>query len=225
MELLFVRHAQPAWEQDGVVVDDPGLTQQGHEQARHLARRLEGEHFDQVYVSPMRRTRETAEPVLAALDAPHAVTDWLEEIRGPALGGRPAEKVQEFFAEHRRRPVDELWHGLDGGESFRDFHERVGTGITGLLAEQGIERVVEQPPLWSIGDPDRRVLVVAHGGTNAVSLGHLLGIAPTPWEWERFVSFHASISTIQPVEIGGGWSFSLYRFADVAHLPTELQTR
>ena len=58
-----------------------------------------------------------------------------------------------------------------------------------------------------------------------MSLGFLLGIEPVPWEWERFVSFHASISTIQPIEISGGHSFSLFRFSDIAHLPDALQTR
>ena len=57
-------------------------------------------------------------------------------------------------------------------------------------------------------------MVVAHGGTNAVSLGYLLGIEPVPWEWERFVAFHAGISTIAPIEISGGHAFSLFRFSD-----------
>ena len=83
----------------------------------------------------------------------------------------------------------------------------------------------DHPALWHLEKPERRVVVVAHGGTNAVSLGFLLGIEPVPWEWERFVSFHASVSTIQPIEISGGHSFSLFRFSDIAHLPDALQTR
>jgi probable phosphoglycerate mutase len=46
-----------------------------------------------------------------------------------------------------------------------------------------------------------------------------------PWEWERFVSFHASVSTVQPVDICDGHTFSLFRFADTSHLPPDLQTR
>ncbi len=87
------------------------------------------------------------------------------------------------------------------------------------------ERLSDHPPLWRLDDPDRRVVVVAHGGTNAVSLGFLLGIEPVPWEWERFVSFHASVSTIVPIGISGGHSFSLFRFSDVSHLPDDMRTR
>ena len=72
---------------------------------------------------------------------------------------------------------------------------------------------------------DQRIVVVAHGGTNAVSLGYLLGIEPVPWEWERFVSFHASISTIAPIEISTGTRSASFRFGDIAHLPVEAQTR
>ena len=78
--------------------------------------------------------------------------------------------------------------------------------------------------MWDLDRRDQRVIVVAHGGTNASIIGYLLGIEPTPWEWERFVSFHASVSTVAPIDISGRHAFSLYRFADVAHLPPGLQT-
>jgi broad specificity phosphatase PhoE len=43
----------------------------------------------------------------------------------------------------------------------------------------------------------RRLLLVAHAGTNSVVLGHLLGLSPEPWEWERFASAHASITVLR----------------------------
>ena len=60
------------------------------------------------------------------------------------------------------------------------------------------ERVHDDPALWRMAEPDRHVVIVAHGGTNAVVIGYLLGIQPVPWEWERFVSYHASASTLHP---------------------------
>jgi broad specificity phosphatase PhoE len=41
-----------------------------------------------------------------------------------------------------------------------------------------------------------RLAVVAHGGTNAVTLTHLLGIAPVPWEWIRFETPLAAYSVV-----------------------------
>ena len=62
MELLLVRHGEPEWVRDGFNVDDPPLTTRGHEQAERLAGRLADEHFDEIYVSPMTRARQTAAP-------------------------------------------------------------------------------------------------------------------------------------------------------------------
>jgi 2,3-bisphosphoglycerate-dependent phosphoglycerate mutase len=225
MELVIVRHAEPEWARDGRSIDDPPLTPRGNEQARHLARRLAGEEFDEVLVSPLRRAAQTAQPVIKAVGGAGQTADWLAEIRAPLFEGTPSETVEAIFREHRAKPVEEHWGGLDGGESFHDFHVRVTEGLDATLAAVGVHRVADQPRLWRVDHPGRRVLVVAHGGTNAVALGHLLGIPPVPWEWERFVSFHASVSVIHPVQIADAWSFSLFRFADIAHLPPDLQTR
>ena len=67
--------------------------------------------------------------------------------------------------------------------------------------------------------------VVAHGGTNAVALGFLLGLDPTPWEWERFVLGHASIASVRSVSLAGGHVFSLRAFNDQEHLPGDLRSR
>ncbi|MCX7619248.1 MAG: histidine phosphatase family protein [Acidimicrobiales bacterium] len=225
MELLFVRHAQPAWSRNGLSVDDPELTPIGHEQAALLAKRLSAVTVDELLVSPLIRARQTAEPIADALGLEPVVEPWLAEIAAPEWEGTPTEEVERIFRENRERGVDELWDGLPGGESFRDFHRRVTNGVIGLLERRGAEPVTEFPPLWQLADRDARILVVAHAGTNATAIGWLLGIAPVPWEWERFVSFHASVSTLQPIAISGAHAFSLVRFSDVSHLPEELQTR
>ena len=162
---------------------------------------------------------------MAALGLQPEVLGWMPEIASPGWPDTPAEVVQRVFAENRDRPLDEQWDGLPGGESFRDFHRRVTQGLDGLLGDLGVSRLSEFPPLWSLADPGPRVVLVAHAGTNAVCLGHLLGIEPVPWEWERFVSFHASVSVIRPMPISRAHSFSLFRFSDCSHLPAELQTR
>src|SRR5215216_6648060 len=83
MELVLVRHAEPAWVVDGFSVDDPPLTERGRRQAERLADRLADDVFDEVLVSPLVRARQTAAPVLDRLGRPEAVDDWLEEIRNP----------------------------------------------------------------------------------------------------------------------------------------------
>jgi probable phosphoglycerate mutase len=73
-------------------------------------------------------------------------------------------------------------------------------------------------PVWHIEEPGDRLAFVAHAGTNSVFICHLLGLAPTPWEWERFVIGHATISRIEALKLGDGYTFSLTRLADNTHL-------
>ena len=60
------------------------------------------------------------------------------------------------------------------------------------------------------------IAVVAHGGTNAVLLTHLLDVRPVPWEWVRFESALASFSVCQARPIGvAGHVWSLQNFNEV----------
>ncbi len=225
MELMLLRHAQPAWSVGHEAQVDPGLTDLGRRQADLAADRLAGIHLDEVLVSTATRARQTAAPLLDRLpDMTTASRAWLHEIRTPdAWQDTPSEEVDRIFREARHRPRDAWWEGIDGGETFRDFHARVTDGLTLELAERGIER--DDDGLWHLPEqtPDR-LLMVAHAGTNSVVLGHLLGLDPEPWEWERFALDHASVTLLRTVPIAGQHIFSLQSFSDVTHLPAELVT-
>lgn len=62
-DLLLVRHGETEWSRSGQHTSwtDLPLTATGWEQARAVAPLLGGERFGAVFVSPMRRARETAE--------------------------------------------------------------------------------------------------------------------------------------------------------------------
>jgi broad specificity phosphatase PhoE len=225
VEVLLIRHGEPEWVRDGLSVDDPPLTERGRSQAEALADRLGDLEVDEIWVSPLRRAQQTAQPAATRLGLEPRTFEWLAEIRAPRWDGTPVEVVERVFATTWTRPLDELWDGLPGGESFRAFHRRVVGGLHGHIDGLGIVATSDDPRLWKLVEPDRRVAVVAHGGTNATLLAYLLGIPPVPWEWERFVSYHASISVVRPLAISGAHAFTVLRFSDVAHLPPELQTR
>jgi len=224
VEIVLVRHGEPEWVRDGLSIDDPPLTVRGRRQAELLAGWFAAEAFDEVYVSPMVRARQTAAPILERLGREEVVADWLEEIRNPIWHGTPAEKAEEAFRENRARPSQEQWDGLPGGESVRDFVSRIRNNAALFLAERGIEPIGTTLPVWRIAGPARRILLVAHAGTNSILIGHLLGLDPTPWEWDRFVLGHTSTSRVLALPVGDGHTFSLTRLADVEHLPRELRT-
>ncbi len=224
MDILLVRHAQPEWDRDDVSVVDPGLTHTGREQATLLAERMLHERIDLLLVSTARRAQETARPVRDRQSGvPTEDRAWLHEIRMPEhWDGTPADEVNRALSEARQRPRDLWWEGMPGGESFRDFHARVTIGLSAELEGLGIVR--GSGGLWEVPADVPELTLVAHAGTNSVVLGHLLGLEPEPWEWERFASDHASVTRLRTTRIASGHIFSLQGFSDVSHLPSALVT-
>ena len=225
MEIVLIRHGEPEWVRDGLAVVDPPLTERGHRQAERLAGWLREERFDEVLVSPLVRARQTAAPLLEALGSHEVIDPWLEEIRDPMWHGSPAEKAAEAYAELKGRPAEARWQGLEGGESIRDFVARIRAGASTFLAARGVVRSEADLPVWQIGEPGARIALVAHAGTNSVTIGHLLGLEPTPWEWDRFVLGHTSVSRVEALPLEDGYTFSLTKLSDLEHLDRDERTR
>lgn len=224
MEIVLVRHGEPEWVRDGLNVVDPPLTERGRRQAECVALALDGEAFDEIVISPLRRPRLTAAPALAQLGAGEVIEAWLEEIREPNWHGTPAELARKAYEEERSRTASARWEGLIGGEAARDFVERVRAGATDFLAARGIYRSKQTLPVWHMDQSDRRIAIFAHAGTNGVILCHLLGLDPVPWEWDRFVTGHASITRLSTMQLADGHTFSLTKLSDVEHLAADDRT-
>ncbi len=226
VEIVLVRHGEPEWVRDDLNVDNPPLTARGHRQAELVAEVLAREEWDEIAVSPLLRARQTAAPLLSRLgiDLDGVVHEWLEEIRNPLWHGTPREKADAAYAEERRRPARERWRGLEGGEPVRDFVDRIHLNADLFLSERGMQAAGHELPVWRFAESHRRILVFAHAGTNSVFMCHLLGLPVTPWEWERFVLGHGSISRLVSYEIGDGHTFGVVRLSDVEHLPIEDRT-
>lgn len=225
MEIVLIRHGEPEWVRDGLNVVDPPLTERGRMQAECVGRWLGDATFDEIIVSPLRRARQTAEPLRAALQHEETIESFLEEIREPNWHGTPAELARTAYAEERARPAEDRWLGLQGGgEPPREFVERVRAGAEQYWEARGMYRAKQTLPVWHLDRPDLRIAVVAHAGTNGVLLCHLLGLDPVPWEWDRFVTHHASITRLQSIEMADGHTFALTRLSDVEHLPGDART-
>ncbi len=86
MRLYLIRHGKPAavW---GGADDDPGLDETGHAQARAVATRLmalsEADQPVLVVSSPLRRCRETAQPLADALGVSVEIDPAVGEIPTP----------------------------------------------------------------------------------------------------------------------------------------------
>lgn len=126
MDLFLIRHGQPDWAPGRIATNDPSLTQLGREQADRVGHRLSAlEEVDELWASPLNRAMETSESVESHLGRQREVYDWLKEIQNPRIWeGEPAEVIEKELEQANIRSMDEMWDGLPGGESFRDFHQR-----------------------------------------------------------------------------------------------------
>lgn len=229
IELCLVRHAQPEWEPNGRAVDEPELSELGRAQAEALGQALAAERFDAFFVSPLARARATARPVARQLQARPRTLSWLAELRLPSLEGRTSDEVAAFFRESRARDLEKQWEGIgSGGESFRHFYERIAGGVESLLTLEHRAELHENSGyrIWQVGGEEpQRLLIVAHSGTNAVILSHLLGVERVPWAFLRFESAHTGISKIRTVPVATGHVWRLETFNEVRHLAAREVTR
>jgi broad specificity phosphatase PhoE len=220
VELILLRHGEPDWTPaSGPSVTDAALTERGRLQAEAAAARLADVGIDAVYVSPLRRARETAEPLAKVTGLVPEVVDGLAEI-GIALAGLSQTEVDTYFRQATRRRLGEHWSGWPGGESFRNFHARVTGTLASLLARHAITRESEDEfTVWTLPPRRERIAIVAHGGTNAVALTHLLDVAAVPWEWNRFELELAAYAVAQSRPVGmTGFVWCLQNFNEVDHL-------
>ncbi|MEK7411251.1 MAG: histidine phosphatase family protein [Actinomycetota bacterium] len=225
MQFTLIRHAEPEWVKDGLSVVNPPLTARGYKQAERLAGRLADMHFYHIYVWPLLRTRQTAKPLLDINGRAEIIEPWLEEIREPSWHGAPAEETIKAYRDEMDRNAEDRWSGLEGGESVRDFVARIHAGCAKFLADRGVYRLDQPLPVWQIDDPGDSIALFAHAGTDSVLICHFLGLQSTPWEWERFIINHASITTITSMKLGDGYTFSLTSLSDSEHLDSADRTR
>lgn len=213
-----MRHAQPAWEVQGTSDMNPALSPHGLAQAERLMG-IDWGTIDELWVSTMLRAEETARPISKATAIEIQRFSWLEELRPPDhWHGLSRNAIDDEFRAFNSRALDQ-WGDGNGGlsETFDDFRQRVTGGMAAMLGGRGVNPG-SHPGIWDILDPEKRIMIVAHGGTNSVILSHLLGYEPVPWEWERFPMSHASLTTVRPARVGGTYTFSLRGYSETGHL-------
>jgi broad specificity phosphatase PhoE len=147
--ILLARHGETDWNRDGIWQGwaDPPLNDAGRAQARLLAEQLRDTPFDAVYSSDLQRAHETAELVAEPHGVPVISDAGLREID---IGS---------------------WSGLTRAE----IDERFPDGIRpdGETREQHAERVLEAVERIARVNPERRILLVTHGGTMRALHGHV----------------------------------------------------
>ena len=131
-ELVLVRHGASA---DAVEGEDfelldghgnPPLSDIGREQAELVGARLAHEHFDALYVTTLRRTVETAAPLIRLTGLVPLVEADLREVRlGEWEGGLFRQKVADGDPVAQKMLTEERWDVVPGAESTAEFTDRI----------------------------------------------------------------------------------------------------
>jgi probable phosphoglycerate mutase len=202
-ELLLVRHGETAAadpERPFDLVDghgDPPLHEDGVVQARQACRRLidAGEDFDAVYVTTLRRTRQTAQPLLDHLGAEPRLSPDLREVHlGEYEGGELRRRAAEGDPTLARAFAEQRWDHIPGAEPDADFTARVRRAIEEIAAAH----------------PDGTVAVFTHGGV----IGKVMQLATGSQPFAFIGADNASISHLVVMEE----RWLVRSFNDTAHL-------
>jgi 2,3-bisphosphoglycerate-dependent phosphoglycerate mutase len=193
MELLLIRHARPVRVEAADGPADPALDDVGRHQAASLAGWLREEGIDAVVASPLRRARQTAEPLAAALGL-----DLTHE-----------EGIVEWDRDHDSYiPVEELkanddpaWIAMREGR----------WDLLGIDPEAFQARVVDAIDTIATGHPGGRVAVVCHGGViNAYTAAVL--------QLPRILWFEPQYTSISRLLVSRAGVRSLFSLNETGHL-------
>jgi probable phosphoglycerate mutase len=160
MELLLIRHALPVRiEGDEGTAADPELAELGHEQARALADYLSGEKVDVLYVSPLRRALQTAEPLAAKFGLEAIIDEELAEFDRHSHFYIPIEELRELKDKRWDDLVEGRW-GVDGEVDPSTFKS---------VVVEAVERVIA-------ANSGKTVAIVCHGGVINAYFASLLDL-------------------------------------------------
>ena len=198
MEIVLVRHALPLRAEasaDGCAAD-PGLAERGHGQAERVVRALSGQQVTAVVSSPMRRARETAAPLAAALGLELQVVDGLAEFDVADPTYVPVEEL--------RAAGDPRWAALVRGDLYSH-------GVDPVAFRSRVVDAVE-----SIVSPGGRAVLFSHAGSINAYAGHVLGQDKPLW----FAPAYCSLTRIGAARDGRRGMISLNETGHVRDLLT-----
>jgi probable phosphoglycerate mutase len=158
--VIVVRHGQTEWNVQTRIQGqgDSTLTADGRAQARALSERLSGERFDALISSDLGRASATAQAIADRCGHPIILDARLRERHFGAGQGMTYEEVDRAYpgAFARIRNVDPDFV-IPGGESRRQFHDRVVAAMDSLASRHDGQTIV----------------VVTHGGVLATFFRHV----------------------------------------------------
>jgi broad specificity phosphatase PhoE/ribonuclease HI len=177
--LILVRHGVTVHTESrkfsgGLAGHDPGLTDEGRDQARATADWLAplADEIDVVISSPVRRTLETAEILGARLGTTFVTEDGLAEMEFGTWEGMTFAEVRESYPDDLDAWLGSVDTGPGGGESLREVEKRVLASLERVLSEHTGQTVLAVSHVTPIK------VLVAHAISAPLESVHRMELAP-----------------------------------------------
>ncbi|MCM1984869.1 histidine phosphatase family protein [Lyngbya confervoides] len=205
LNLYFLRHGETTHSQDDAFcgTTDPALTERGEKMAEAFANAYQGMNWAAIYVSPLLRTRQTAQPICKATGLEPQLREGIQEMNFGLWEGQNRDRVQrDYLQEYVCWLTEPAWNAPPEGETAVQVASRASL----VIAE--IEDRHESG----------NVLLISHKSTIRILLCSLLGLDLGRYR-DRIEMPVSSVSVIK---------FDLYgpmlqRLGDRAHLPEDLR--
>ncbi len=173
--LWLVRHGESTWNALGLAQghnDQARLTPQGIRQAWRVVGQLCDRPIRALYASDLHRAMETAAPLASVLGLPVQRDARLRERCLGVLEGTATAAVPAALTGLAANRVADPDARPPGGESLRDFYQRVSGFAADVEADPGAGEIA----------------VVAHGGTLRMLTAYLAGIEVERMRWAPMVN-------------------------------------
>jgi broad specificity phosphatase PhoE len=186
-QIILVRHGETDHNKSKKLMnwanDIGSLTEKGREEANIVGKRLKKHKIDAVYVSDLKRTRETAEEIAKHVPVKQVLASGIRERNLGLFGDLNFDEIKAKWPDKFEKFIDHSdkdWNGLEG-ESISDVCNRFETFLNGLHSEH----------------KDQTVLLVTHSGIMYTVLRDHFGFLPQD-SWLDVA--HTSLTIIEKVD-------------------------
>jgi probable phosphoglycerate mutase len=201
-EVVLVRHGSAAKSTSEATIDlvdgqsDPPLTKLGLEQAAAVGARLAGRRADALFVTPLRRTQQTARPLAERFGRDPVVISELREVHLGDWEGQLNDRVAHDDELTKEIFSAERWDVIPNAEPMELFSGRVARGMELLVDSVG---------------PDAIAVAVVHGGVIAEACRQVTGS-------QAFAFLYAENGSVTRIMRLPSRRWALISFNDTAHL-------
>ncbi|MGI8714076.1 MAG: histidine phosphatase family protein [Solirubrobacteraceae bacterium] len=201
-EVVLIRHGSARHSTPEAPLDlvdghsDPELTELGQRQAVAVAQRLAESPIAAVFVTPLRRTQQTAAPLARRLARDPVVMPQLREVYLGDWEGQLNQRVARDDSLTHRIFAAERWDVIPNAEPMEQFSKRISVGM---------ER------LSDAGGPDATVLAIVHGGVIAEACRQVTGS-------RAFAFLYAENGSLTRLMRLSSGRWALISFNDTSHL-------